>query len=90
MFFIITPNIIIKIPRRQVSYEEGENLAKENGLMILEVSAKTAHNVEDAFTLSAKQILENIDNNRTEIQSKGMKLSDEDKKKKNDTQNCGC
>jgi len=57
--------------------------------MFLEVSAKTAHNVEDAFTLSAKQILENIDNNRTEIQSKGIKLEDE-KKKKNDNQNCNC
>lgn len=29
--------------------------------MFLEVSAKTASNVEDAFTLSAKKILENIE-----------------------------
>ena len=74
--------------RRQVSYEEGENLAKENGLMFLEVSAKTAHNIEDAFTLSAKQILENIDKNSTEIQSQGIKL--EKDKKKDQTQNCNC
>lgn len=58
-----------------MSYEEGENLAKENGLMFLEVSAKTAHNVEDAFTLSAKQILENIENNKTEIQSVRIQLN---------------
>lgn len=57
--------------------------------MFLEVSAKTAHNIEDAFTLSAKQILENIDSNRTEIQSQGIKL-EKDKKKTNGDQNCNC
>ena len=31
--------------KRQVSYEEGEAFAKENGLMFLETSAKTAYNV---------------------------------------------
>jgi hypothetical protein len=47
--------------RRQVTYEEGEALAKENGLMFLETSAKTAYNVEEAFNLSAQNILSNID-----------------------------
>jgi len=53
--------------RRQVSYEEGENFARENDLMFLETSAKTAHNVEDAFLLSAKSILENINKNKIQI-----------------------
>lgn len=57
--------------------------------MFLEVSAKTAHNIEDAFTLSAKQILENIDKNSTEIQSQGIKL-EKDKKKDQNSQNCNC
>ena len=39
--------------KRQVSYEEGEAFAKENGLMFLETSAKTAYNVVEAFNLSA-------------------------------------
>jgi hypothetical protein len=30
-----------------VSTEEGEQFAKENGLVFMETSAKTAHNVED-------------------------------------------
>lgn len=33
--------------RRAVSYKEGEQFAKENGLIFLETSAKTAANVED-------------------------------------------
>jgi len=30
-----------------VSYEEGESLAREKGLLFLETSAKTAFNVEE-------------------------------------------
>lgn len=33
--------------RRQVSTDEGERFAKDNGLIFLETSAKTAFNVED-------------------------------------------
>ena len=33
--------------RRQVSSEEGERFAKENGLIFMETSAKTAFNVEE-------------------------------------------
>jgi hypothetical protein len=57
--------------------------------MFLEVSAKTAHNIEDAFTLSAKQILENIDKNSTEIHSNGIKIEKQSKEKQN-SQNCNC
>lgn len=46
--------------KRQVSYEEGESFAKENGLMFLETSAKTAYNVVESFNLSAQCILNNI------------------------------
>ena len=35
--------------RRQVSTEEGERFAKENNLIFMETSAKTAFNVEEAF-----------------------------------------
>ena len=46
--------------KRQVSYEEGEAFAKENGLMFLETSAKTAYNVVESFNLYAQCILNNI------------------------------
>ena len=53
--------------RRQVSFEEGEEFAREHGLMFLETSAKSAYNVEEAFTTSARQILQNIDKNKPEV-----------------------
>ena len=40
--------------RRQVSTEEGERFAKENGLIFMETSAKTAHNVEESFVATSK------------------------------------
>merc|ERR1712203_1015844 len=46
--------------RRQVTPEEGAQFAKENGLLFLETSAKTAYNVEEAFMNPAKKIFEKI------------------------------
>jgi hypothetical protein len=37
--------------RRAVSTEEGEQFAKEHGLIFLETSARTAHNVEEVGAL---------------------------------------
>ena len=47
--------------RRQVSTEEGERFAKENGLIFLETSAKTNFNVEQAFLQTSRMIYDNID-----------------------------
>lgn len=38
--------------RRAVSKEEGEQFAKENGLLFLEASARTAQNVEEVMYLN--------------------------------------
>lgn len=39
--------------RRAVSTEEGEQFAKEHGLIFMEASAKTAQNVEEVLTLES-------------------------------------
>lgn len=46
--------------RRVVSTEEGQQFAKDNGLIFLETSAKTSANVEEAFLKTAEQIYHNM------------------------------
>ncbi|KAF5742819.1 ras-related protein RABB1c-like [Tripterygium wilfordii] len=46
--------------RRAVSTEEGEQFAKEHGLIFMEASAKTAQNVEEAFIKTAATIYKKI------------------------------
>eukprot|EP00992_Anisonema_acinus_P004928 TRINITY_DN16733_c0_g1_i1.p1 TRINITY_DN16733_c0_g1~~TRINITY_DN16733_c0_g1_i1.p1 ORF type:complete len:205 (-),score=42.26 TRINITY_DN16733_c0_g1_i1:57-671(-) len=46
--------------KRQVSVEEGQSFAAEHGLIFLETSAKTAHNVDEAFIKTANVIYEKI------------------------------
>merc|ERR1711924_471574 len=47
--------------RRAVTTEEGEAFAKEHGLVFMETSAKTAHNVEEAFINAARKIYDKIE-----------------------------
>jgi len=43
-----------------VTTEEGEAFAREHGLIFLETSARTAHNVEDAFVNTSREIYAKI------------------------------
>ena len=46
--------------RRAVSTEEGEQFAKENGLIFMEASAKTAQNVEEVMILIKNILLQTM------------------------------
>jgi Ras-related protein Rab-2A len=46
--------------KRAVPTEEGMRFARENDLLFIETSAKSAHNVEEAFTNTARTIYQNI------------------------------
>ncbi|KAM7277590.1 hypothetical protein ACFE04_004724 [Oxalis oulophora] len=46
--------------KREVSTEEGQQFAKEHGLLFIEASAKTCLNVDQAFIMTATNILPNI------------------------------
>ncbi|MCO5587638.1 hypothetical protein L7F22_041588 [Adiantum nelumboides] len=47
--------------RRAVTFEEGQQFAKENGLIFMETSAKTAQNVEEVFISTASKIYKKIE-----------------------------
>ena len=65
--------------RRQVSHEEGERFAKENGLIFTETSAKTAFNVEDAFLQTSRLIYDKINKGLYDLQSEksGIRVGNE-------------
>ena len=69
---------------RQISYEQGEAFAKENDLLFLETSAKTAKNIVMAFNLSALKILNKIQRTGDEMISDNIKINKEKENKKND------
>lgn len=48
------------LDRREVTYEEGMWFAQQNGLLFMECSAKTGHNVDNAFLETAGCIYENL------------------------------
>ncbi|CAL5325658.1 unnamed protein product [Camellia sinensis] len=62
--------------RRAISKEEGEQFAKENGLLFLEASARTAQNVEEAFIRTAAKILQKIQEGVFDVsnESSGIKV----------------
>uniref|UniRef100_M8BVX5 Ras-related protein Rab-2-B n=1 Tax=Aegilops tauschii TaxID=37682 RepID=M8BVX5_AEGTA len=68
--------LVYDITRRAVSYEEGEQFAKEHGLVFMEASAKTAQNVEEAFIKTAGTIYKKIQDGVFDVsnESYGIKV----------------
>ena len=71
--FVLVPNLT---HRRAVSTQEGEDFAKEHGLVFMETSAKTAHNVEEAFINTASNIYGKIEKGVLDVsnESYGIKV----------------
>eukprot|EP01111_Echinosteliopsis_oligospora_P001487 TRINITY_DN12241_c0_g1_i1.p1 TRINITY_DN12241_c0_g1~~TRINITY_DN12241_c0_g1_i1.p1 ORF type:complete len:206 (+),score=27.76 TRINITY_DN12241_c0_g1_i1:80-697(+) len=53
--------------QRQVTTEEATQFAEKHDLVFLETSAKTAHNVDQAFTNSAKTIYEKVEKGNLDL-----------------------
>ena len=50
---------------RQVSVEEGKQMASSLGMNFMETSAKTRHNIENVFLALTRQIYENMPDEMT-------------------------
>lgn len=66
---------------REVSYEKGEEFAKDHGIKFFECSAKSKINVDEAFNCLINDIYKKHENEFT-IEDKNINLSDKKKKEK--------
>eukprot|EP00299_Pterocystis_sp_00344_P005769 c17506_g1_i1.p1 GENE.c17506_g1_i1~~c17506_g1_i1.p1 ORF type:complete len:222 (+),score=45.02 c17506_g1_i1:44-667(+) len=57
--------------RRAVQFEEGQQFAREHGLIFMETSAKTAQNVDEAFISTAQKIHEKIREGVLDVSNEG-------------------
>lgn len=55
--------------KRAVSYEEGNEFARANGLTFMECSAKDSTNINEAFLKSAEIIMEKMDKGIIDIEN---------------------
>ncbi|KAJ3449958.1 ras-related protein rab-2a [Anaeramoeba flamelloides] len=95
---ILVGNKTDLLENRAVSYEEGEEFAKEHGMKFLETSAKTALNVEQAFMATAKLVYSKLinqeilpdqeDSGIKSGPSKNIKLQEQTKKKNENSGGC--
>jgi GTPase SAR1 family protein len=53
--------------KRQVTTEEAQEFATENGIFFMETSAVTGFNIDNLFLYVAKELMENIENGSLEL-----------------------
>ena len=68
---------------RAVAFEEGDKLAKDNGLNFVEINAKDYYRVQTAFKKVAEAILDKVQNGSIPLnQGIGVKTGEQDNKSK--------
>jgi Ras-related protein Rab-2A len=60
MVIMLVGNKCDQDSKRVVSFKEGEEFAKQHGLLFLETSAKTSANVDEAFINTAQKVYEGL------------------------------
>eukprot|EP00027_Filamoeba_sp_ATCC50430_P007827 CAMPEP_0168541236 /NCGR_PEP_ID=MMETSP0413-20121227/708_1 /TAXON_ID=136452 /ORGANISM="Filamoeba nolandi, Strain NC-AS-23-1" /LENGTH=204 /DNA_ID=CAMNT_0008571035 /DNA_START=51 /DNA_END=665 /DNA_ORIENTATION=+ len=74
--------------QRDVSYQEAEKFAQENGLIFVEASAKTGDNIEELFLKTAQLIFKNIQDGNTELNEGVVQRKSSLPEKKKGEDNC--
>ena len=103
VFMVLVGNKCDLEKEREVSEEEGKELAETNGMIFFETSAKTGKNVEEVFVESAKHIAKKINEGYYDLDndSCGIKKGsgdtnnvvlgeDSNNNKKEENKNSGC
>ena len=69
VFMVLVGNKSDLEEKREITFEEGEDMAKKNNLMFFETSAKTGDNISRVFEDSAKEINDKINENYYDLES---------------------
>ena len=69
VFMVLVGNKSDLTEERKVTYQEGEEMAKNNKIMFFETSAKTGENVDKIFEDSAKEIYNRINQGYYDLES---------------------
>ena len=69
VFMVLVGNKSDLSQERKVTYQEGEEMAKNNKIMFFETSAKTGENVDKIFEDSAKEIYNKINEGYYDLES---------------------
>ena len=82
--------------RRQVTKEEGQQLANENKLMFVETSAKTGDNVETCFINMTLEIYQKMEKGEYDLTNESLGITDmrpvtlKKHKEEKEDKICGC
>jgi len=75
---LVANKVDVPDARRQTSPREGEAFAREHGLLFLEASSRTGHNVPQVFESTAEAVLRKIDSAQIDVDdySQGVRRGD--------------
>ncbi len=74
--------------KREVSFEEGQELANFYGIPFLEASAKDTVNINETFLTIAKNVLEKINRGNTKVEMEDVHIGDVAKSRKEVKNKC--
>ena len=74
--------------KREVSFEEGQELANFYGIPFLETSAKDTINISETFLTLAKNVLEKLNKGQTKLEMDDLHISEVAKNRKDVKNGC--
>ena len=81
ILIVLVGNKIDLKENRDISFDEGKELANRNGIIFMETSAKTGEGVEEIFKKTVQEISRKIEDNYFNLDSENCGISKDDKER---------